>query len=182
MLQLLFVVFLPLHLLLMNEENLAMTQLWRHLLLKPCCSWYSWYLKLIQNKFWIQAWILLFLNNTPLLHFHYYNSGASVKPEDQIEQQGDEIPVSFDTFDILDFFTTHFQLHTLREPAPYHRANISAGTAGGNTGWHGKFRMFHHLSNKSEMSRELFKRFVSCCVRHHIICSLIWPHMSQLHK
>lgn len=57
-----------------------------------------------------------------------------MKPEDQIEQRGDGIAASFDTFDLLDFFTTHFQLHTLREPAPYRGANISAGTEGGNTG------------------------------------------------
>ncbi len=55
-----------------------------------------------------------------------------MKPDNLGNQRGVQIAASLGSLDILYFFTTHFRVGTLREPALYHGVNINAGTEGGS--------------------------------------------------
>lgn len=55
-----------------------------------------------------------------------------MKPDNLGNQRGVQIAASFGRLDILYFFTTHFRVGTLREPALYRVVNINAGTVGGS--------------------------------------------------
>ena len=56
-----------------------------------------------------------------------------MKPDNLGNQRGVQIAASFGSLDILYFFTTHFRVGTLREPALYRGVNINAGTEGVQT-------------------------------------------------
>lgn len=68
---------------------------------------------------------------TSVTHVYYHNWGASVKPDNLGNQRGVRIAASFGSPDRLYFFTTHFRVCTLREPALYRGVNINAGSEGG---------------------------------------------------
>lgn len=54
-----------------------------------------------------------------------------MKPDNLGNQRGVRIAAGFGSPDILYFFTTHFRVGTLREPALYRGVNINAGSEGG---------------------------------------------------
>ena len=61
-------------------------------------------------------------------YIYSHSWGASVKPDNLGNQRGIQIAAIFGSPDILYFFTTHFWVGTLREPALYHGEIINAGT------------------------------------------------------